>query len=85
MRFPLKGRSVTRFLFPPSRREEHLVRYVLREHSRGRRLADVLDDPYVRNWSTPEQRARLLERPEVVAELGDNVLAELRHAGRAGA
>ena len=61
------------FLFASSRREESLARYVLREHARGRPLAEILDDSYVRNWSTPEQRARVLERPEVVAALGKNV------------
>ena len=53
------------------------MRYVLREHTRGRSLQEVLDDPYVRNRSTPEQRARLLDRPEVVAALGERALADL--------
>jgi hypothetical protein len=75
-----RSRSPFAFLFAPSRREEYLERYVLREHARGRPLADVLDDAYVRNRSTAEQRVRLLERPEVVAALGENALAELRLA-----
>ena len=72
-------------LFGSSRNESALARYVIREHEEGRSLAEIMDDPYVRNWSTPEQRARLLERPEVVAALGDSALAELRQAGRAPA
>src|SRR4051812_41926383 len=60
------------------RRERFLARYVLREHRRGRPLAEILDDPYVRNRSTPEERRRLLDEPEVVAALGDNALDELR-------
>src|SRR3954471_10912611 len=60
-----KGRSPFAFMFAPSRRDDMLARYVLREHARGRALAEVLDDPYVRNWSTAEERRRLLERPEV--------------------
>ncbi len=75
-----RGRSPFAFLLAPSRREEHLARYVLREHGRGRALADVLNDPYVRNRSTVDQRARLLERPELVAALGKNALADLRLA-----
>ncbi len=67
------GRNPFEALFGSSRREEHLVRYVLREHARGRAFAEILDDPYVHNWSTAEQRARLVERPEVVAALGENV------------
>jgi hypothetical protein len=80
VRFSLKGRNALGFLFAPSKREQHLVRYVLREHGRGRALADVLGDPYVRNWSTPEERARLLERPELVAAVGERVVSELRLA-----
>jgi len=57
-------------LFGSSRREKTLARYVLREHARGRPLDEVLEDPYVRNWSTPAERARLLDVPEVVAALG---------------
>jgi hypothetical protein len=74
----IKGRNPLGFLFGSSRQEEFLARYVLREHARGRTLAEIFDDPYVRNRSTPEERARLLERPEVVAAVGDGVLEELR-------
>jgi hypothetical protein len=31
----------------------------------------VLEDPYVKNRATPAERARLLDRPEVVAAVGD--------------
>ena len=74
----LKGRNLFGSLFGSSRQEQYLVRYVLREHARGRPLAEIFEDSYVRNRSTPEERARLLERPEVVAAVGDNVLEELR-------
>jgi hypothetical protein len=67
-------------LFGSSRHESVLAHYVIREHARGRSLAEIVDDPYVRNRSTTEERARLLERPEVVAALGDNALEELRQA-----
>ena len=77
-----KGRTPFGFFFASSRREEFLKQYVLREHAQGRALADIFDDSYVRNRSTPQQRARLLELPEVVAALGENRLDELRPAGR---
>ncbi|HSC74318.1 MAG TPA: hypothetical protein VLB89_09140 [Gaiellaceae bacterium] len=67
-------------LFGSSRREDFLARYVLREHARGRPLAEILDDSYVRNRSTPDGRNRILDRPEVVAALGDNAVEELRRA-----
>jgi hypothetical protein len=80
MKISFTGRNPFAFLFATSRREQYLERYVLREHGKGRALSDVLDDPYIRNRSTPEERARLLERPGVVAALGAGALAELRRA-----
>jgi hypothetical protein len=78
MRISFKQGNPFRLLFAASRREESLARYVVREHGRGRSLDDVLNDPHVRNWSTPEERARLLERPEVVAAIGRQSLTDLR-------
>jgi hypothetical protein len=72
MRFSLND------LFAPSRREQYLEHYVLREYERGRAFDEILEDAYVRNRSTPEERRRLLDRPELVAALGDHALAELR-------
>jgi hypothetical protein len=69
-----------RFLFATTRREQYVERYVLREHGKGRSFAEILDDPYVQAWSTAEERARLVERPNVVAALGENALADLRAA-----
>jgi len=77
-----RHRNPFAFLSGSSRRDDLVSRYVLREHARGRAFAEVVNDPYVRNWSTVEQRARLLERPELVAALGENALEELRAALR---
>ena len=65
-------------LFTRSKREDHLVRYVIRECSRGRSLNDVLDDAYVRNRASEQERARLLDRPEVIAAVGTYTIEELR-------
>ncbi len=78
-----KGRNPFRFVFGRSRHEDFLARYVLREHARGRLLGEIFEDPYVRNWSTAEERRRLLDLPEVVAALGENALEDLRLAVRA--
>ena len=59
------------FLFTRSSAEEQVVAYVTREHRRGRRLAEILQDRYVLNRLTPPQQARLLERPDVVHALGE--------------
>lgn len=58
------------FLFARSSQEDRLAAYVIREHDRGRALDEVLDDPYVRNRATPQQVARLLDRPDVIHALG---------------
>jgi hypothetical protein len=80
MRISFKGRNPFAFLFVSTRREKFLAQYVLREYARGRSLSDVLADPYVRNRSTPEERARLLEQPELLAAIGEHVIADLRLA-----
>ena len=61
------------FLFARSSAEEHLVQYVIREHQRGRSLDEILEDRYVINRTTPSQRARLLDRPELIEALGRDV------------
>ena len=48
-----------------------MVAYVTREHRRGRRLAEILQDRYVLNRLSPPPQARLLERPDVVHALGE--------------
>jgi hypothetical protein len=63
------------FLFTRSSQEERLSAYVIREHERGRTLAEILDDPYVRNRATPAEIARLLDRPEVIRALGESTVA----------
>ena len=69
-----------KFLFATTRREQYVERFVLREHNKGRSFAEILADPYVLAWSTAEERARLVERPRVVAALGEDALADLRAA-----
>lgn len=68
-------------LFRASNREQYLERYVLREHKRGRPVAEILEDAYVQNRSSAADRARLLERPEVIAAIGENALREMRGTG----
>ena len=63
------------FLFQRSTGEERVAQYVIREHDRGRPLAEILEDPYVRNRATPQELARLLDRPEVIRALGTGVVA----------
>ena len=62
------------FLFQRSSQEERLAQYVIREHDRGRSLQEILEDRYLLNRTTPSQRERLLDRPEVIRALGDDTI-----------
>ena len=66
------------FLFTRSSQEDRVAAYVIREHERGRALAEILDDPYVRNRCTPQETERLLDRPELIRALGDDVVCGVR-------
>jgi hypothetical protein len=62
------------FLFQRSSAEEHVARYVIREHDRGRGLDEILHDKYVQNRLTPEQQRRLLDRPEIIEAISGDML-----------
>jgi hypothetical protein len=62
------------FLFQRSTSEERVAQYVIREHDRGRTLSEILEDRYVVNrLESPEQRARLLDRPEIIQAVGGDM------------
>jgi hypothetical protein len=52
---------------------DSLAAYVIREHRSGRPLHEILEDPYLINRATDEQRLRLLERPDVIRAVGEDV------------
>jgi len=58
--------------------EDSLVRYVVREVSGGRNLADVMQDAYITNRAGQVDARRLLDRPEVIAAVNDDVIDDLR-------
>ncbi len=62
------------FLFQRTSGEERVAQYVIREHDRGRPLAEIMEDRYVLNrLQSPEQRARLLDRPEILQAVGSDM------------
>jgi hypothetical protein len=77
-------RDLFSFLFQRSSAEERVAQYVIREHDRGRDLREILEDRYVQNRLTPDQRARLLDRPEVVRAIGNDALESARQSSDAG-
>jgi hypothetical protein len=68
------------FLFARGSREERVAAYVIREHELGRSLDEILADRYVQNRLTPAEQNRLLDRPEVIRSLGDDMIEEARRA-----
>ena len=66
------------FLGSRSQSEERMGQYVIREHHRGRPLHDILEDHYVTNRCTPEQVRRLLDRPDVIHALGEDLVNETK-------
>ena len=53
---------------------------MIREHHRGRPLAEILRDNYVTNRCTEEQIERLLDRGDVLHALGEDLVASVRSA-----
>ena len=72
--------GVFSFLQSRSQIEERLAQYVIREHKRGRPLREIIEDAYVRNRCTPEQVERLLDSPELIHSIGNDVVAEARQS-----
>ena len=72
------------FLFARSSMEEQVAAYLMREHARGRRVDEILGDRYVQNRLTPQQQARLLDRPDVIHSLGEHDVDDARQALRRG-
>lgn len=66
------------FLGSRSQSEERMAQYVIREHHRGRPLHDILEDHYVTNRCTGEQIRRLLDRPDVLHALGEDLVNDTK-------
>jgi hypothetical protein len=71
-------RGAFSFLGSRSQIEERMAQYVIREHHRGRPVSEILDDHYVTNRCTPDQVKRLLDRPEVIHALGEDLVTRAK-------
>lgn len=58
--------------------EERVVEYVIREVHNGRKLSEALNDPYVKNRLSEERLAKVLETPEVVSALEEQIAQSFR-------
>jgi hypothetical protein len=56
-------------------KEDSLAAYLIREHRSGRPLDEILEDPYLKNRASDEQRIRLLERADVIRSVGEDTAA----------
>ncbi len=54
-------------------RQERLIRYIIHQVESGRHVNDILDDPYVLEHSDPVARNRLLEHPEVIKSIEEQI------------
>lgn len=61
--------------------EERVIEYVVREVHNGRRLMEVINDPYVRNRLNDEKRTEIFESPEVVEALEQEIRASMQAPG----
>ena len=59
--------------------EERVAEYCIREVHSGRKLMDVIQDPYVKNRLNEEKiNAVLLENPEVIEAMEQEIAATFR-------
>ena len=68
------------FLFTKSSSEDRIAAYIIREHDGGKAIDDILDDPYIRNRMTAQEVARVIERPDVLHAIGDDMVEAARAA-----
>jgi hypothetical protein len=53
--------------------EERVIEYVIREVHNGRRLMEVINDPFVKNRLNDEKAHSILENPEVIDALESEI------------
>jgi hypothetical protein len=66
------------FIGPRPRREAELAAYICRQHRRGRRLAEILDDPYIQNRGGRALLQAVLGSPALIRALGQDVADAIR-------
>jgi hypothetical protein len=69
------------FLGPRPFLEAELAAYIRRQHRRGRRLSEIVDDPYVTNRGDQALRRAVLGSPSLIRALGEDVVGAIRLRG----
>ncbi|MCU0309104.1 MAG: hypothetical protein MUE51_15335 [Thermoleophilia bacterium] len=70
--------EVAKLVGSSSAKHKRLIEYVTRQLNQGRKLDEVLEDPYVTNRLNIVERRALIEEPEIVEAVSDEVLHELQ-------
>jgi len=58
--------------------EERVIEYVIREVHNGRRLMEVVNDPFVKNRLSQEKVQAVFENPEVIDALEEEIHSAFR-------
>lgn len=61
--------------------EERVTRFVLQEIHAGKSLEESLKEPYVINNTTPEWRRQVLEQPEIIKAVEEEIEKSFRTRG----
>jgi hypothetical protein len=62
-------------------REERLVRYITHQVEQGRRVTDIVNDPYVVQHFDEVARSRILEHPGVIKSIEESLRRQFADAG----
>jgi hypothetical protein len=54
-------------------RQERLIRYIIHQVESGRHINDIFDDSYMVAHSDPEARSRILDHPEVIKSIEEQI------------
>jgi hypothetical protein len=65
--------------------EERMLRFIVQEIHNGKSLEEALNEPYITNNTRPEWRKEILERPEVVRAVEEEMEKTFKgHGGGSG-
>lgn len=70
--------EVAKLVGSGSAKHKRLIEYVVAQVGQGRNLQEVLDDPYLTNRLSTLDRRALLEEPEIIDAVHEDVLAGMR-------
>lgn len=58
---------------------ERVLKYIVKELHKGRKLPSVLEDPYVKNRVSDERAQSLIGEPDIIIAVEDSLKATFKH------